>query len=86
MSTRRSVHRRARATVLALVTGGVLAAAAPASAVPTEGEPDLNPGARLRVRAADWPGGGPGDNTRLVSDGYVSFLVRQPECADQPER
>jgi hypothetical protein len=82
MSIRRSTARRTVVTTLATLSTGVfIASAGTASAIPFEGTPDPTRCERLLTRAVDWPGGD-AENTRFVSDGYVSFLATRPDCAD----
>jgi len=78
MSTRSPLRRRSAVALLA--TGALLLAPSAALADP----PALNrdPCAVLLGDAAQWPGsmGSGADTVRLVSDAYVTYLTRQPEC------
>ena len=81
-----SVHDRTRRTHRTAVLLTVAAAAASVSLTPSVAAADppaLNrdPCVTVLARAASWPGEGP-EGMRLVSDAYVSYLTRQPECAD----
>lgn len=74
------VHRVTVATAvlaagLALTTPSVAAADPPAM--------NVTPCGSLLAHASLWPGtmAGPRGEIRLVSDGFVSYLLRQPECA-----
>jgi hypothetical protein len=63
----------ASAVVLVAATGSVAAADPPAL--------DQDPCATALFRAASWPGTS-SDGTRLVSDGFVSYLAQQSPCLD----
>ena len=77
-----SVHTRTHRTSVLLAVSAVLTSLSLAPSVAAADPPALNrdPCVTAMARAASWPGEGPG-GIRLVSDAYVSFLARQPECA-----
>ena len=78
-----SVHDRTHRTAVLLAVAAAAASVSLTPSVAAADPPalDRNPCVVLLARAAAWPGEGPG-GMRLVSDAYVSFLARQPECAD----
>jgi hypothetical protein len=78
-----SVHDRTRRTPVLLAAAAVFTSLSLTPSVAAADPPALNrdPCATTLARAAAWPGDGP-DGIRLVSDAYVSFLARQPECAE----
>ena len=64
-------RRAAALAVLApLATAGIVLTAAPANAIPTEGEPD----ATQCVRVVRLPGPTAGGSTLFVSQGYAAVL------------
>jgi hypothetical protein len=78
MSAPRTIHHTIAGAVAAAATGSVLlllggAAAADPPAV------DFDPCANTLERAAQWPGT-LGDGSRHYSDGFDSYLSRQPVC------
>jgi hypothetical protein len=77
MSTR--FPHRARSATLALASAVVLVGAT--SSVAAADPPALNedPCATVLARAAGWPSTR-SDDTRLVSDGFVTFLSKQAPC------
>jgi hypothetical protein len=78
-----SVRTRTPLTAAALVTGAVLLVPAVAAADPPALDDRPVSCSELLTRAATFPGYVPTDDgmVHVVSDGYVSFLMRQPECA-----
>jgi hypothetical protein len=72
-------HRLAVAT--AVLAGGLVASTA---SIATADPPALNvtPCGSPLASADTWPGtlATPGGEVRLVSDAFVSYLARQPEC------
>ena len=78
-----TVRTRTPLTAAALVAGAALLVPAVAAADPPalDDRPVLC--SEVLASAADFPGGMTGDDgeIRFVSDGYVSFLMRQPDCS-----
>ncbi|MFD2090312.1 hypothetical protein [Blastococcus deserti] len=85
MSIRPSLHRGRAAAVtgvatLLLVGSGGIATADPPSL-------NVDPCAAKIAAAGTWPGTIDDDGHRVVSDGFDSYLSRQPECtADLTDR
>lgn len=77
MSSRHSTRRTALALLAPLVTAGVVATAAPAHALPFEGEPTS--GSCLRV--VPWPVAGPAGSFLFISYGYVAVLADEAACS-----
>lgn len=77
MSSRHSTRRTALALLAPLVTAGLVATAAPAGALPFEGE--AASGSCLRV--TPWPTAGPPGSPLFVSFGVVALLVEESACS-----
>jgi hypothetical protein len=77
MSRNRSGRRAAVLSVLApLATAGILFTAAPAGAIPVEGEPDSS----NCLRVVRLPGASDAGSTLFVSHVYAAVLVPRAEC------
>jgi hypothetical protein len=74
MSSRSSTRRTVLALLAPLVTAGLVATAAPANAIPVEGEPTSS----TCLRIAPLVGAGPAGSPLFVSHGYV--LVLTTDC------
>ena len=74
MSSRSSTRRTVLALLAPLATAGIVATAAPANAIPFEGEPTSS----TCLRIAPLVGAGPAGSPTFVSHGYV--LVLSTDC------
>jgi hypothetical protein len=78
MSTPRTTHHTIAGAVTATATAAVLCVLGGAAAADPPAL-DFDPCANALERAAQWPGT-LGDGSRHVSDGFDSYLSRQPVC------
>jgi hypothetical protein len=74
MSSRHSTRRTVLALLASLATAGMVATAAPANAIPFEGEPTST----TCLRVEPLPGTGPAGSPLFVSWGFV--LVLSTDC------
>jgi hypothetical protein len=77
MSSRHSTRRTLIALLAPLVTAGIVATAAPAGAIPFEGEPTSD----SCLRVTPWPTAGPPGSPLFVSFGLVALLVEESACS-----
>jgi hypothetical protein len=77
MSSRHSTRRTVLALLAPLVTAGIVATAAPANAIPFEGEPTADSCLRIVPTAV----AGPAGSYLFVSFGYVAVLVDEAACS-----
>ena len=78
MSSRSSTRRTVLALLAPLLTAGIVATAAPANAIPVEGEPTSDSCLRV-VRLPAGSIDGPG-SPLFVSFGYIAVLVDRADC------
>jgi hypothetical protein len=76
MSSRTSTHRTVLALLAPLVTAGIVATAAPANAIPFEGEPTSD----SCLRVVPWPVAGPAGSYLFISYGFAAVLVDEDGC------
>jgi hypothetical protein len=81
MSAPRITRRTIGAASAAVVAGVLLTLGGPAAADPPA--VDFDPCANTLARAEQWPGT-LGDGSRAFSDGFASYLSRQPACNPVP--
>ncbi len=77
MSSRSSTRRTVLALLAPLVTAGIVATAAPANAIPFEGEPTSD----SCLRVVPWPVAGAAGSSLFVSWGFVAVLVEKAACS-----
>ena len=77
MSSRSSTRRTLLALLAPLVTAGIVATAAPAHAIPFEGEPTSD----SCLRVVPWPVAGPAGSFLFISYGYAAVLVDEEACS-----
>jgi hypothetical protein len=77
MSSRPGTRRTVLALLAPLAAAGIVATAAPAGAIPYEGE--STSGSCLRVTA--WPTAGPPGSPLFISFGLVALLVEEEACS-----
>ena len=77
MSSRPGTRRTVLALLAPLAAVGIVATAAPAGAIPFEGEPTS--GSCLRV--VPWSAAGPAGSVLFISHGYVAVLVNRGACS-----
>ena len=77
MSSRHSTRRTVLALIAPLVTAGIVATAAPASAIPFEGEPTSD----SCLRVVPWPVAGPAGSYLFISWGLAAVLVDEDGCS-----
>ena len=77
MSSRHSTRRTVLALLAPLVTAGLVATAAPANAIPFEGEPTSDSG----LRVVPWPVAGPAGSYLFISYGFAAVLVDEDGCS-----
>jgi hypothetical protein len=77
MSSRHSTHRTVLALLAPLVTAGIVATAAPANAIPFEGEPTSD----SCLRVVPWPVAGPAGSYLFISYGFAAVLVDEDGCS-----
>ena len=77
MSSRSSTRRTVLALLAPLAAAGIVATAAPANAIPFEGEPTAD----SCLRVVHWPVAVPAGSSLFVSFGYVAILVDEAACS-----
>ncbi len=77
MSSRHSTHRTVIALLAPLVTAGIVATAAPANAMPFEGEPTSD----SCLRVVPWPVAGQAGSDLFISYGFAAVLVEGTACS-----
>ena len=77
MSSRHSTRRTVLALLAPLVTAGIVATAAPANAIPFEGEPTSD----SCLRVVPWPVAGPAGSYLFISWGLAAVLVDEDGCS-----
>ena len=77
MSSLHSTRRTVLALFAPLVTAGIVATAAPANAIPFEGEPTSD----SCLRVVPWPVAGPAGSYLFISWGLAAVLVDEDGCS-----
>ena len=77
MSSRHSTRRTVLALLASLATAGFVATAAPANAIPFEGEPTSD----SCLRVVPWPVAGPAGSFLFISYGFAAVLVDEDGCS-----
>jgi len=77
MSSRSRTRRTVLALLAPLATAGLIATAAPANAIPFEGEPTSD----SCLRVVPWPVAGPAGSYLFISFGFAAVLVDEEGCS-----
>jgi len=77
MSSLHSTRRTVLALLATLATSGLVATAAPANAIPFEGEPTSD----SCLRVVPWPVAGPAGSYLFISYGFAAVLVDEDGCS-----
>ena len=77
MSSRSNTRRTVLALLASLATAGMVATAAPANAIPFEGEPTSD----SCLRVVPWPVAGPAGSYLFISWGLAAVLVDEDGCS-----